>query len=468
MYVSIFTANMIRYASAIVAGFFIQRAFMRLATLPLSRKLVGGVSRGALIWIMFAIVFMTPSWIGDENPILLFPVFLTVLLLCTGGDRLGRLVLGGIFYALLIPTNMIVDTFVDLKFYSYNYTGMENILPMLLKCGIWIILAWLILRTAPTGGLHLARRQWLLLGGLMLAPLMSMLSLSFWNNKGLTEEFYSFYNWALERIAFSVLPFVVLSSLALLFSAVRFSRQETLEHEAQMATLREIYYDGVKQEQTQVRTLRHDLRNHLTALQGLLARGETQQAQDYAAQLAQSSALIGGARLCENEVANIVLSGKAAGMEASGVTPDFSVSLPEPLPLPAPELCALFGNALDNALEAAQKAEDKTVLLRARADKGVLMLRVENALNAPLRRAELKEKTALHAERRTEQFVTTKADVRAHGFGLAGMRDIAERHGGTLEATAENGRFTLLVCVPLPQACDCATPCSQSDAMQSL
>lgn len=105
--------------------------------------------------------------------------------------------------------------------------------------------------------------------------------------------------------------------------------------------------------------------------------------------------------------------------------------------IPAPELCALLGNALDNAIEGAAGAEDRTVRLRARADKGLLMLRVENALGRPVKRGP------------DGAFVTTKGEREAHGFGLAGMEEIARSRGGSLEAKVEGGRFQLTVCLPL-------------------
>ena len=49
------------------------------------------------------------------------------------------------------------------------------------------------------------------------------------------------------------------------------------------------------------------------------------------------------------------------------------------LPLAPTDLCALLGNALDNALEAARRTPEGWVSVRARADKGLLMLRVENS-----------------------------------------------------------------------------------------
>ena len=134
---------------------------------------------------------------------------------------------------------------------------------------------------------------------------------------------------------------------------------------------------------------------------------------------------------------DVVLASKAAALEEAGLTGEFQVSLPEQMDIPAPELCALLGNALDNAIEGAAGAEDRTVRLRARADKGLLMLRVENALGRPVKRGP------------DGAFVTTKGERETHGFGLAGMEEIARRRGGSLEAKAEGGRFQLTVCLPL-------------------
>ena len=145
----------------------------------------------------------------------------------------------------------------------------------------------------------------------------------------------------------------------------------------------------------------------------------------------------GAGRFTENDTVNIVLSAKARDMAQAGLIADINVSLPENLPIADPDLCALFGNAVDNAIEAAKDAADKRITIRARADKGLLMLRVTNA----------------YAGRREEKadglFATTKADRRAHGFGLRGMREIAARNGGTLETTAKDGVFELVACLPL-------------------
>ncbi len=165
----------------------------------------------------------------------------------------------------------------------------------------------------------------------------------------------------------------------------------------------------------------------------MLEAGGTERALDYLEEIAGSQALRGTRRFCENEVANVVLASKAEEMERDGLEGNFSVVLPQHLPVADTDLCALLGNALDNAMESARKTQDRKIIVRCRVEKGLFMLRVENAVSGEV----------------DPNLETTKADKTAHGFGLAGMREIAARYGGTLDARSQAGRFELVACFPL-------------------
>lgn len=383
---------------------------------------------------LFTIVPTMPSWLGDENPLLMLPFFMLVFFLCYGGPWFARGTVGIVFYELLISLNMFFDTTSR----WYEFLWFERLPSMLLKLVLWLVIFLCVRRLLPGGQpVTLSPRLWVLIGVLSLSSLFSMLSFSIW---GILDFTTNSFDFVLGRVANTFLPFVFLSSLALLFAIALLSRHEALEIEHKLADMREVYYQSLKREQQQVRTLRHDMRNHLTALSGLLARNDAQKAREYVQSLSQSPALVGVKRFCENETVNAVLASKAGVIEHEGLTADIGVSLPENLPVSDPDLCALFGNALDNAIEAAKTAHDKRITVRARTDKGLLMLRVANAYAG--------EREQLNKG----LFGTTKADKASHGFGLAGMREIAVRHGGTLEANADKNRFELVVCIPLDDA----------------
>ncbi len=258
----------------------------------------------------------------------------------------------------------------------------------------------------PARPVQLPRRLWKLALGLAALPVCSLAAVVLLATRCRNQpEAYA----VSMAMGLAVLPVVLLTSVVLLASFTLLAEHEALEQAGRLAALREAYYQGLQGQEGQVRRLCHDLRNHLTALQGLLARGQTKAADDYLKQLLDSAALHGRRRLCENETADIVLSAKAQAMEQAGVNARFGVSLPNELPLAPTDLCALLGNALDNALEAARRTPEGWVSVRARADKGLLMLRVENtAPGLPVR-----EKTAASPPPRR----TKRPRLRAGGHG---------------------------------------------------
>lgn len=362
-------------------------------------------------------------WVGDNNLLFTLPVFLGFFFLCTRGERLGRLAVGLIFFCLIMSVCAMLDTYL----FSLN---SYDIITRLARPVVFGLLLLLFRRRLPDGPAVLPPRLWKLVLGLAAMPLCALVAVVLLTNEKYTSP--AVHTLAMNQ-GLVVLPFVLVTSLVLLRAIRVLADHQQLARTAQLAEMRELYYQGLRREQDQVRTLRHDLRNHLTALQGLLAQGQTAQAAGYLEQIAGSPWAQGSQQFCENETANVVLSSKAEAARRLGLQAEFQAALPRDLPIADPDLCALLGNAIDNAMEAAQKAANKKVRLRCRTDKGLFMLQVENALTGDER----------------PDLSTTKKDKAAHGFGLAGMREIAARYGGSLEAGPREGRFELVVCLPL-------------------
>ena len=104
------------------------------------------------------------------------------------------------------------------------------------------------------------------------------------------------------------------------------------------------------------------------------------------------------------------------------------------------ETYSLFGNALDNAIDAVRKVEDPTkrsISLVVTERVGMVTVHVENYFEG-----ELTFKDGLPQ--------TTSDDTFNHGFGMRSMRHVAEEHGGALTAKAKDGVFYLNVAIPLP------------------
>lgn len=381
--------------------------------------------RRALVIFLWGIFTTTPSWVGDENLLILLPCFLLATFLGYGGSRLARLTVGLDLYLLMLSVNIAFDSARQEFLWSGAVSGV------VLRNAVWALL-WAAVRAVTEEELpRLPRQQWGHVLVLTLAPLISLLAFSIWDVTCYSD---ARMDALLTLVTYTLLPFTLLTSLVLIFTIVQLSHSQRLAEQNRLAQLRQSYYDGLRQQQTALRTLRHDLRNHLGALQGLLEAGEVPRALAYCQTLTDSPALQGRRRFCANETANVVLCAKAARAEELGLAADFSARIPAALPVADADLCALLGNALDNAMEAAAAAAPGgTVTLRASAQKGLLMLRVENPAAVP-----------------APEGGTAKPDKASHGLGLPSMREIAARYHGTLNTSYAAGRFELIVCLQLP------------------
>ncbi len=363
-------------------------------------------------------------WIGDPNVLYTMLVFFPCFFLITQGQPAQRLALAMISFCYIMSVCATIDSYV----YRLNY---YDYIVRLLRPAIFGGIYFLFRKRLPAEPLGLSSGMWKLMLGLSAMPFFSLIAVV-----GLT--YYRYESVLVDIVSknqgLAVLPVILLGCLLLLRAILALADYERLQSESRLSALRELYYQSLQREQTQVRTLRHDMRNHMAALQGLLERGETDKAAKYAGELLGSPALSGGRRICAHETANAVLSVKLGELERLGIPADYQVSLPEKLSISDTDLCALLGNALDNAAEACVKAEKPDVKLRCRLDKGMLMLIVSNPLAGD-------EKPG---------FDTTKADGKNHGFGLPGMAEIARRLGGSLDACVKDGRFELVACIPQP------------------
>lgn len=105
----------------------------------------------------------------------------------------------------------------------------------------------------------------------------------------------------------------------------------------------------------------------------------------------------------------------------------------------ATDIYSLFGNALDNAIEAVRRLSDpnsRNISLNVRCLNNFLAIHIENYFDGVLNFTDgLPE--------------TSKDSSGFHGFGMKSMRMIAEKYDGYLTASTENQIFHLNIMIPV-------------------
>ena len=187
----------------------------------------------------------------------------------------------------------------------------------------------------------------------------------------------------------------------------------------------------------EMRRLRHDMKNHMSSLLGMLQGDDTKQAEEYVRGMLQgtSECRAEDASRTGNAIVDSLVNHKCGIARAEGIAFEASVFLPAELPFLGGHLTIVFGNLLDNALEACREVEEgkRYVTLDASYKKEVLMISVTN----PYRGERRKD----HAGK----YVTTKKDRRSHGLGLSSVEQAVEAYRGQVDSDGHGGVFRVSV-----------------------
>ena len=133
-----------------------------------------------------------------------------------------------------------------------------------------------------------------------------------------------------------------------------FQAQSVLSSLAQAAQAQKIYISEAQIRYEQTKAFRHDIKNHLLLLDGLLSNGQIAERRDYLKRLESISTSLSFPYQTGNPVVDILLSEKLELAKANGIKTDVSLLLPKTCSIDDLDLCIIFANALDNALKACQ------------------------------------------------------------------------------------------------------------------
>ena len=204
----------------------------------------------------------------------------------------------------------------------------------------------------------------------------------------------------------------------------------------------------MEQQHTEIRRLKHDLANHMQVLSAL----PEQERDSYIKNLAEHTAAMHSLSYCGDSTVNAVLSVKKPLIEQHGIHMELSLDIPQELPFDKTDICALYANALDNAVEACMKLEPEKrfITVKSKARKGLFCLEISNPApensGAPINQAIY---DGLEYDTYVNIIPTSKKDKTNHGFGLKSIRETVVRYHGNMELKTVNGVFDLFLYMPL-------------------
>lgn len=234
---------------------------------------------------------------------------------------------------------------------------------------------------------------------------------------------------------------VDLGGVAMLFAyhvvILEISTEREMEH---LQALLHMQYESYRISEESIALVNqkyHDLKHHIQLLRAASAAERT----EYLDQMEQQIRTYEAQNKTGNRVLDTILTAKTIQCQSEGISLT-CVADGQALDFMNPmDISALFGNALDNAIESVKKLpnpEQRLIHVSAMRQKDFLRIRVENCYSGELRFVD-------------GMPTTTKRDARYHGYGLKSIQSIANSYGGSATIDTKDGWFELRLLLPVPK-----------------
>lgn len=173
------------------------------------------------------------------------------------------------------------------------------------------------------------------------------------------------------------------------------------------------------------RIFRHDFKNHLITLGGMIQNKEIDKAADYLRQFEAISDYITVPESTGNAVIDILLREKLSHARNAGIHATCDIVVSPSVQIDDFDLSILFSNGIDNAIRACShmKAGEKMLAVTARQHNEFFLLDIKNSYEPG----------------------TVPG---GSGLGLPSVQRVAKKYQGAVEVTAEHGIFHLSVLLP--------------------
>lgn len=191
----------------------------------------------------------------------------------------------------------------------------------------------------------------------------------------------------------------------------------------------------IKRLYDEVCAVRHDLKNHMLCIDRMAMDHKCNEIRCYIKKLFHDAGYNERTILFTgNNILDAILNAKISVAEQNGVRCQATITSTN-IPLSENDICVLFGNLMDNAIEAAADTVKKRIDIKIAEQGKYLLVRIQNSIQ----RSVLKTNPSM---------TTTKNDKKMHGIGVNNIKRIVEEYGGIIEYFEENDRFSCDILIP--------------------
>ncbi len=250
------------------------------------------------------------------------------------------------------------------------------------------------------------------------------------------------YNTEINLYAVILIFFVVILLTTILTFTLIFRIEK--ESKKEIATRLKLQQMELELKQTKdivnitdnLRKLRHDMNNHFGLIKSMIYEQKYDDLRQYVDDLYQDVAVANEYIVHDNKTLSVLLNSKRD--KAKELDVDFqSFIAASDINMPEKDICVLFGNILDNAIEAASKAlNSRYVNMTIQKTESGCIIQCENSFG---------EKPVI----KKGKFLTSKEDKNMHGIGTGIITDVVNKYNGKIKFDFDEDIFNVRIVLPV-------------------
>lgn len=199
------------------------------------------------------------------------------------------------------------------------------------------------------------------------------------------------------------------------------------------------HYRHISESMEETRRLRHDMRHYIRLLCTMADEGNVEEIRRFLGQMAPVAEDANPLTYTGNYALNAVISHYLTMARSAGIETDVTIMLPENLGIPEEDICVIFGNLLENGIEACErqdKDEKRYLFLRSSQEDERLLIVVDNSYEGNVRYSQ-------------GYFCSSKRN--GVGIGVESVKTIVKKYEGTAFFEPEEKVFRVSIVIPLKE-----------------
>lgn len=198
-------------------------------------------------------------------------------------------------------------------------------------------------------------------------------------------------------------------------------------------TLLKMQYKNTKLTETNMKALydstyniNHDLEKHFMYIRTMEEKGESGAVIEYIDKILGDKLLkMNKIMFADDDIFNVIINTRLEICRLKKISPMVRVDGNAIEEIDSEDIMILFGNLFDNAIEAAEKTEQKIIILNVQTQGDYISIYMENSFNGEV----------------DKNLKTSKVNKMEHGFGMKNVKKIVNKYDGMIKCFTDRQMF---------------------------